>query len=290
MAATAIVDAPVTDSLSRRMQTYTNTAAANDALYQEFTRLTDSIASLKEHRDFVERHSWGFGDRAFHYMWYLVLRDLVDRFGTVKALEIGVYKGQVLSLWALLARELGIELEITGVSPFEGNLRNMSVFERKLRRLVDTEYRTSLRDGNLYPEDDYIAKVREIFTRFGLDADECRLVKGYSTDPVVVATLESERYSLIYVDGDHSYDGAASDIRNYAPLIAAGGYLVMDDASCFIPGETFWKGRESVSRACELIVPLGFDNVLNVGHDRIYRTKAGSVQRGSPHCDSGEHG
>jgi hypothetical protein len=271
VAASAIIDAPPADSLSRRMQAYANTGPINEAVYQDFTQLTDTMAFLKAHRDFVEQNSWGFGDRAFHYMWYLVLIDLAASFDTVKALEIGVYKGQVLSLWALLARELGIEVEITGVSPFQGNLRRMSIFERKLRRLVDAEYRANIRHGNLYPEDDYLAKVHEIFSRFGLDADECRLVKGYSTDPEVIAALKNERYSVIYVDGDHSYEGAASDIRNFAPLVAKGGYLVMDDASCFIPGDSFWKGRESVSKACELIAPLGFANVLNVGHDRIFR-------------------
>jgi hypothetical protein len=271
VAASAIIDAPPPDSLSRRMQAYANTGPINEAVYQDFTQLTDTMAFLKAHRDFVEQNAWGFGDRAFHYMWYLVLIDLAASFETVRALEIGVYKGQVLSLWALLARELGIEVEITGVSPFQGNLRSMSIVERKLRRLVDAEYRANIRYGNLYPEDDYLAKVHEIFGRFGLDADECRLVKGYSTDPLVIAALKNERYSVIYVDGDHSYEGAASDIRNFAPLVATGGYLVMDDASCFIPGDTFWKGRESVSKACELIAPMGFENVLNVGHDRIYR-------------------
>jgi hypothetical protein len=254
-----------------RMRTYANNARMNDAVYQEFTRLTDSIGFLKQHRDFVEQHAFGFGDRAFHYMWYLVLRDLAERFGIVNALEIGVYKGQVLSLWALVARKLGIEVMITGVSPFQGNLRKMSIIERKLRRLIDAEYKANIRHGNLYPEDDYLKRVHEIFDRFDVDVGACRLVKGYSTDPDVIGTLSVEQFSLIYVDGDHSYEGAASDIRNYAPLIAEGGYLVMDDASCFIPGDTFWKGRESVSKACELIEPFGFRNVLNVGHDRIYR-------------------
>jgi hypothetical protein len=45
----------------------------------------------------------------------------------------------------------------------------------------------------------------------------------------------------------------------------------MDDAACFLPGKTFWKGRESVSKACETIPSPGFKNVLNVGHIRLYQ-------------------
>jgi hypothetical protein len=48
-------------------------------------------------------------------------------------------------------------------------------------------------------------------------------------------------------------------------------HRVMDDASCFLPGTGFWKGLEAVSVAAEDIPALGFENVLNVGHNRVYR-------------------
>jgi hypothetical protein len=259
------------DSLAGRIADYRNTAADNDSLYADFSRLTDTFDVLKRHRDFVEQNAWGFGDRAFHYMWYLILLDLAERFTPVKALEIGVYKGQVLSLWALIARELGLGVEISGISPFEGNNKPMPALVRKLRRLVDRRYRSARRDGNLYPAGDYLPLVEEIFRRFDLDAHRCRLLRGYSTDAAITSAVAGERFSVIFVDGDHSYEGVQRDIATYAPLLAAGGYLVMDDASCFIPGTGFWKGRESVSRACELIPAFGFENVLNVGHDRLYR-------------------
>ena len=34
------------------------------------------------------------------------------------ALEIGVYRGQVISLWSLLAKRMGFNIEIDGISPF----------------------------------------------------------------------------------------------------------------------------------------------------------------------------
>lgn len=45
----------------------------------------------------------------------------------------------------------------------------------------------------------------------------------------------------------------------------------MDDSSCNIPGTKFWKGHQSVSDACFIIEDLGFKNILNVGHNRIFQ-------------------
>jgi hypothetical protein len=44
----------------------------------------------------------------------------------------------------------------------------------------------------------------------------------------------------------------------------------MDDAAYGLPGTRFWKGYETVARACELLPGLGFTNVLNVGHNRVF--------------------
>ena len=104
------VSATVADSLADRISRYRNTAEHNDGLHAEFTRLTDSVPLLKRHRDWVEANKWGYGDRAFHYLWWLVLPFLAERFGPLRALEIGVFKGQTISLWGLIARERGIDL------------------------------------------------------------------------------------------------------------------------------------------------------------------------------------
>jgi hypothetical protein len=45
----------------------------------------------------------------------------------------------------------------------------------------------------------------------------------------------------------------------------------MDDASYFLEGSRFWKGHREVSRASEIIEGLGFRNILNIGHNRVYQ-------------------
>lgn len=259
------------DSLRARVDRYKNTSEHNSALHRNLTELTDTVPALKTHRDFIERNEWGFGDRAFHYLWWLLLADACQRFNPIRALEIGVYRGQVISLWSLISKELDLDINITAISPFEGNSRPLSRIERRLRLAIDKSYREAARVGNLYARSDYIADVRKIFSAFALDDSALRLIKGYSSDPEVRAQVRDQRFAIVYIDGDHSFDGVRSDIETYAPLVEDNGYLVMDDASFFLPGEGFFKGVESVSRACEEIPKHGFINVLNVGHNRVYR-------------------
>ena len=258
------------DRLASRIAEYSPTGEHNDRLFRELARRTNEIPWLKAHRDWVEGKRWGFGDRAFHYMWLLVLDDLRRRFPAGRALEIGVFRGQVISLWSLLSKRLGWPLEITGISPFAGTRDDRRRWLHRLRKLTSREYRRADAVGNLVPVDDYLSRCREIFEAFDLALDEIDLIRGLSGDPEVLERVRSERFHLVYVDGDHSYEGARSDLEHYGPLVEAGGYLVVDDASWDLPGTAFFKGFESVARACEILPSLGFRNVLNVGHNRIY--------------------
>jgi hypothetical protein len=259
------------DSLTMRIRQYHNTAEHNERLYSEFTSLTDSISWLKTHRDLIEQNGWGYGDRAFHYMWYLLLLDLAQERRLINCLEIGIFKGQIISLWSKIAKEMHIDLSITGISPFEGNVNITSRYWRRFRSIFDVNYRKMSRVGNLHPKADYLSIIKEVYSTFDVDLDGVNLIKGFSNESEVIGRVEKTEFDLIYIDGDHSYEGARFDILTYAPLIRDGGYLVMDDAAFFLPGNSYWKGFESVSRAVEEIPGLGFMNVLNVGHNRIYK-------------------
>lgn len=53
-------------------------------------------------------------------------------------------------------------------------------------------------------------------------------LKGKSSD--VLDTLPQRKtYDLIYIDGDHSYEGAAQDAQAAYPLLKKGGILIFDD-------------------------------------------------------------
>lgn len=263
----------MTDRLADWIRDYECSAQGNEAVFARLGELTDGIDWLKAHRDFVEANAWGMGYRPFHFMWLMILKDAAERFGAVRAMEIGVHKGQVTSLWGMIGKRLGIPVEITAISPFAGNQPKLRIVRSFLKRFSKT-YQARRAAGSLYYDEDFLGATREIYEKFAGGFDSVRVVKGLSTDPGVHAKVARDRFEVIYIDGDHSYESVKSDVRWYAPLVVPGGYLVMDDAAYFLPGGTFHKGYESVSRACdECVPPLGFDNVLNVGHNRVFRRR-----------------
>ncbi len=263
------------ESLSQLIGTYQNTAEQNDGLWESFHQSVNELSFLKEHRDFVEEHKAGFGDRSFHYMWYLILQDLKGLDRKLDLLEIGVFKGQVISLWSLIARQLDLKLQINGISPLEGNYTSNAIFRnyyfQKLRSLLDPAFRKEFKVGNIHVKENFLENIKFIFSRFGLDFGDVRLIKGYSNQPEVVEQVKDQEFDIVYIDGDHSYEVALSDIVTYSPLLRSGGYLIVDDASNLIPGTRFYKGIMEVSKACEVIETLGFMNVLNIGHNRIFK-------------------
>lgn len=249
---------------------YRNEAIINDTLWRDFTAATWADPLLAAHRRHVEDQQLGFGDAAFHSLWRLLLHEARARFDTPRALEIGIYKGQVISLWALLAARSGFAAHISALGPLAGEPTPRPSLMNRIRYRLDTRYRERVCNGDFYAEADYEAIVREHFRHHGLDFDTVRLFRAYSTDPALLARLQDENFHLIYVDGDHTYAGARHDFLTFGPKVALGGWLVADDAGADLPGTVFWKGHPSVSRAARELPALGFRNVLNIGHNRVY--------------------
>jgi hypothetical protein len=254
----------------RQLAAYHNTAEDNDRVFDEYTAATRADPVLAGHRAHVEEYRLGFGDPAFHAMWQQLLGAACEKFGTVDALEIGVFKGQVISLWALLAKTHGWNVRVHGITPFSGQPMPAARWWRSLQMRLNPWFRERVRSGDFYPEDDYEGIVRAHFNRHGLNFDAARWIRGYSNDPAILCAVQNDRFNLIYVDGGHTYEAASTDIANFAPKVTPGGWLIMDDAGFALPGTKFWKGYESVARACEALPDLGFKNVLNVGHNRIF--------------------
>lgn len=249
-------------------------AHRNNLIYQRFSEMTTSYGFLIDHRKYIELNKLGFGDRAFHYMWYILLQHLGEANSRIKILEIGVYKGQVISLWSLIAKQLNLECSINCVTPLSGNVLPKNRFRFYWQYFTNKRFRHDLASGNFYDKQNYLNVIGDLFRKFHLDFDKVTIYTGLSTDQNVLSTLRESNFDLIYIDGDHTREVVEMDIKHYAPKINVGGFLVMDDAACNIPGGEngeYWKGHQSVSDACETIPQYGFKNVLNVGHNRVFQ-------------------
>ena len=209
-------------------------------------------ACLQSHREYFSKEGRGFGEAAFHAMWFLLFREFAPR----AFLEIGVYRGQTLSLASLLQRELGCAGEVAGISPFEPVGDSVS------------RYR-----GNV----EYLADTLANFAHFGLPKP--MLLKAYSTDPAAVELIRSRRWDCIYIDGNHDYEIAKADWENCAAGVREGGVIVLDDSGLgtrYEPPPFATKGHPGPSRVAEEIDHSCFAEILQVGHNRVFQKIAAS--------------
>lgn len=160
--------------------------------------------------DWVESQRHGYGTRAFHYLWYLLVASHARRSDPVRVLEIGVFKGQVLSLASLAARELDVPILATGVSPLTGNQEPLPPWRAARKFLFDSRWRAQYLLGNLHPAGDHLAEIRRIYDAFALDLRSVKLLRGLSTDSHVVDQLRQNQYTIVFIDGDHSESVLAS--------------------------------------------------------------------------------
>lgn len=260
-------------TLEEACASYANTAEVNDDFHATFTAQMRKDALLARHRSYIEENNLGFGDPAFHYMWKLLVAYVAD-VPQPRFLEIGVYKGQVLSLWALLAKEFGLDAVLYAISPMRGSPQPGPLATR-LFRALSPRFRDRLGNGDFYDNDDYSGAARNLFRHFDLEWSAVHLLRGLSQDPEIRQAASRHSYDLIYVDGDHTYAGARADFEFYVGLLSPRGLLVADDSGVSLPGSTFWKGHPSVSKAADEVLPrLGLANILNIGHNRIFQRLA----------------
>jgi predicted O-methyltransferase YrrM len=204
---------------------------------------------LRRHRNYFVQERRGFGEDAFHALWFLLMRE----FRPHRCLEIGVYRGQIISLWRLLAEKLGFAVEVHGISPFTA---------------VDDEV-------SLYPQDvDYEQDVIANHDAFGLHRPT--LLRALSTDPAAREYVTSRAWDLVYIDGSHDYEVALSDYILCRDHLSDRGLLVMDDSSLYsdfrAPKFSF-AGHPGPSRIVQERAMHELSFLAGVGHNNIFARK-----------------
>lgn len=79
--------------------------------------------------------------------------------------------------------------------------------------------------SSLYRGEELDEGLRSALARYGLDAR----VELVVADSRTVETPGSA--AMIFIDGDHSYDGVRADYEHWRPALAPGGHLLFHDAS-----------------------------------------------------------
>ena len=164
------------------------------------------------HLRYFSEEARGFMNTGNYWFW----RQLLAQFRPSRMLEIGVYRGQTISLWQLLALELRFQAEITGVSP-------LSNAGDEIGQYLDIDYR---------------ADIHRNFRRFGLPLPE--LIGMRSNDPEVKTAMEKRRLEMIYIDGSHDYEIVKSDLELSLNSLVPSGLIVFDDSM-----KNSWNSRPS---------------------------------------------
>ena len=231
---------------------YQNEAEIHKATWGRFVEYVNETPYLKEHRDFVEKNFLGFGDRAFHWLWKLLVDEMPQEFSF---LEVGVYCGQVLSLVPYIASKQGKQCKTYGVT-----LLNRFNGEKP--------------GATQFPDVNYLERIRFLHEHFGIPLSLERLLIGSSIDPEIQARArELPKFDMVYIDGCHDYKYVISDLQTYGAMVKPGGYLIVDDSSCNL--KMWWgafPGIDDVSRAVEdvIISSSEWEHKLAVMHDRVF--------------------
>jgi hypothetical protein len=202
---------------------------------------------LRSHRAYFSAAGRGFGEDAFHVMWFLLFLE----FKPADFLEIGVYRGQTLSLASLLQRLTSTPGQIVGISPFESIGDSVSKYRNHIDYLVDTEAN---------------------FDSFHLPKPI--LLKAFSTDPSAKKLITSRNWDCIYIDGNHDYEVAKADWNICSTSVKPEGLIVLDDAglnTSFEPPAFATAGHPGPSRVAAEIDRTKFCEVLQVGHNRVFQ-------------------
>lgn len=232
--------------------TWKNTLQSHVFINESFTTFVNAHEWLNTHRTKIETEVWGFGERSFHWLYYLVVKELPNTFSF---LDIGVFRGASGGLVSGLAELLGKQSHTYALSPFDGTgvhcLRN---YEPEVIEFF--KYSTN-------------NSSRQVLTT----------IKGLSQTPTVIDTANSfAPYDACLIDAGHSFWEAKSDILTYAPMIKVGGYIFIDDSNNDKPMPWgYFCGIKEVSDAVHdtLLTPTPFSEqfefVGNVVHLSLYK-------------------
>jgi hypothetical protein len=213
---------------------------------------------LKEHRCLFENSDrlTAFGDRCVQYLFKLLVEQMPNNFSV---LEVGVNKSQILSLIQMIATKENKTTKIVGVTPLCD-----PDFDNGRNRLPDIEY---------------------VYKTLNITMENTSLIDGRSQNPKIVEKVkEMGLFDIMFIDGDHSYSGAAFDMLTYTKFMKVGSFLVIDDTNDFknfpkdifdpIHGrETIFQGLIGVSKATRDTLEKDdtLQEILTVMHTRLFR-------------------
>ena len=208
-----------------------------------------SKSFVRKHRKYFKINKRGFGEDAFHGMWDFLFLNFKPK----SILEIGIYRGQTLSLFNYLSDYYRLESEVWGIAPLTSTGDNVSNY-------IDINY-----------QDDIVFN----FNNFNLKNPNIFI--GHSDSDSGKKFIQSKKWDLIYIDGSHEYEIVKQDVDNCIKSLNKKGLLILDDSSLYTDFNLIhkdistFKGHEGPSKIFnELIKDKKLNYLFGVGHNNIF--------------------
>lgn len=177
--------------------------------FRDYLHLNDPYEGFDV--DQVEPDLQGWGSTAG------IFARLLSELRPTKIVEVGTWKGASAIHMAKLCGEEEIEAEILCIDTWLG-------VHGLWLRAEQTEEVLKLRNG--FPTL-YLTFMRNV-----IDAGMQKVITPLplpSAEAAQVLTKRRIRADLIYIDGDHSYEGCKADLIAYRPVLEKGGLMLADD-------------------------------------------------------------
>jgi predicted O-methyltransferase YrrM len=158
-----------------------------------------------------------------HYYWKIF-----------KKLPAGLMMHQVKSEWVECLKEIagknpGVVLEIGSYKG--GSLYSISEFSREDATLVSIDMPFGLFGGSEVTAEDFIRLEREIKKNrpqqkfYPIRADS----HIEESRGALVEILNGRKIDVLFIDGDHTYEGVKKDFEMYSPLVSDDGIIIFHD-------------------------------------------------------------
>lgn len=73
------------------------------------------------------------------------------------------------------------------------------------------------------------AVLHKNFELAGIDPKSYTLIQHFSSEPEAIEKASANRYDVLIIDGDHSFEGVKLDFETYRRFVGVGGFIIVDD-------------------------------------------------------------
>jgi cephalosporin hydroxylase len=110
-------------------------------------------------------------------------------------------------------------------SKTKGKFVGVDLFENT-GKIDINDYTPDIKERNLCKE-----KTESLVERCNINNHKINFIQGNSQDDSTLKKVLSisEEYDIMFIDGDHSFQGTYGDFKKYSPYLKSGGYLLFDD-------------------------------------------------------------